>query len=136
MSRRTQRVASLMRDIIGQLLLSKVSDPRIDPARTSITRVEVPDDLSTAKVYVSVVGTETKQRLAVQALCHAAGYIQELMMRQISLRNTPLLDFLIDRKFKKMTQTLALIDQAMQEIRRKEARLGDTAGQAGNEVEE
>jgi ribosome-binding factor A len=126
----------LIRNTIGQLLLSKISDPRIDPARTSVTRVEVSEDLAGAKVYISVVGTEAKQRLAVQALRHAAGYIQELMARQIQLRNTPLLDFQTDKKFKETLQTLAIIDEAMREIRHKEGSGDLEASPEGEEAEE
>ncbi len=120
MNRRTERVASRIREILGQVLLSKIADPRIDPARTSVTRVEMPDDLLTAKVYISVIGDEGRQKLTLQALRHAQGHLQELMMRQISLRNTPLLHFVPDKQFKKTLATLQLIDQAMEEIRRKE----------------
>ena len=120
MNRRTQRVSSRIQEILGQILLAKLADPRIDPARTSVTRVEMPDDLLTAKVYVSMIGTEAQQNLALQALRHAGGHLQELMMKQISLRNTPHLQFLLDQQFKNTLKTLQLIDQAMDEIRRKE----------------
>jgi ribosome-binding factor A len=122
MSRRTERVASLIRETIGHLLLAKLSDPRVDPALTSVTRVEVPEDLLTARVYVSVVGTVSQQRNALRALSHAAGHLQELMKRQIQLRNTPVLEFALDEKFKKTLETYQLIDQAMAEIRAKEDR--------------
>jgi len=130
MSRRSERVANLIRNTIGQLLLTKLSDPRVDPALTSITRVEVPEDLLTARVYVSVVGSDARQRAAVRALRHASGYIQELMMREIKLRNTPVLDFVLDMKFKQTLQTYRLIDQAMAEIRRKDAAQARQAGSA------
>lgn len=120
MSRRADRVGSLIRQILGQVLLSKLSDPRVDPARTSITRVEVPEDLLTARVYVSVMGTEAQQRTALRALRHAGGRIQELLMRQMSLRHTPVLRFELDKQFKKTLQILQLIEQAMAEIRQKE----------------
>jgi len=120
MSRRTERVGSLIRDTIGPLLLAKLSDPRVEPARTSITRVEVPEDLLTAKVYVSVIGTEGQQRRTLQALRHAAGHLQELMMEQIELRNTPRLEFVLDVKFKKTLETYQIIQRAMDEIRQKE----------------
>jgi ribosome-binding factor A len=120
MSRRSERVANLIRNTIGRLLLAKLSDPRVDPARTSVTRVEVPEDLLTATVYFSVIGTEAHQRRTLHALTHAAGHIQELMMREIRLRNTPLLEFRIDKQFKKTLQTLQLIQQAMEEIHQKE----------------
>ncbi len=120
MSRRTERVSNLVRNAIGQLLLSKISDPRIDPAVTSITRVEVPEDLLTAKVYVSVMGDEPQQRRTVQGLRHAAGHIQELMMQSISLRHTPILEFAPDTGFKKTLATYAIIEEAMAELREKQ----------------
>ncbi len=120
MNRRTQRVGNLIRNTVGNILLTKLSDPRIDPARTSITRVEVPEDLLTARVYVSIAGTKAEQRNAMRALGHAAGHIQELMMREISLRNTPVLEFVHDENFQKTLQTLQLIEEAMNEIRQKE----------------
>jgi len=109
-----------MRETLGQILLSRLSDPRADPARTSITRVEIPEDLLTAKVYVSVIGSEAQQRRTLRALRHAAGHIQELMMRQIDLRHTPILDFELDVNFKKTLETYRIIEQAMAEIRQKE----------------
>jgi len=120
MSRRTDRVDSLVRQTLGQLLLTKLSDPRFDPARTTITSVEVTEDMASAKVHISVIGTEADQRKALAALKHAAGHLQDLMMKEISLRQTPVLNFVIDTEFKKALATLEIIDQAMAEIREKE----------------
>jgi len=120
MSRRTDRVDSLVRQTLGQLMLTKLSDPRFDPARTTITGVEVTEDMASAKIHVSVIGTEADQRKTLAALKHAAGHLQDLMMREISLRQTPVLSFVIDTEFKKALETLELIDQAMAEIREKE----------------
>ncbi len=120
MSRRTQRVGNLIRQTLAEALFSKLADPRVTPARTSLTRVEVPEDLLTARVYVSVIGTESEQARAVEALQHAAGRLQELLMRKISLRHTPVLTFHPDEQFKKTLQTLDLIDQAMDDVRRRE----------------
>jgi ribosome-binding factor A len=131
MSRRTERAGNLIRNTIGRLLLSKISDPRIEPAKTSITRVDIPEDLLTAKVYVSVIGTDAEQKLALRALSHAAGHIQELMMREISLRHTPTLEFVLDTNFKKTLETYVIIEQAMQEIRQKEDALQDEATDRG-----
>lgn len=129
MSRRTDRVDSLVRQTLGQLLLTKLSDPRFDPARTTITSVEVAEDMASAKVHISVIGTEADQRKALAALRHAAGHLQDLMMKEISLRQTPVLNFVLDTEFKKALATLEIIDQAMAEIREKEqARLSDADG--------
>jgi len=134
MSRRTERINNLIRNVIGELLLAKMSDPRIDPARVSITRVEASEDLTSAKVFVSVIGTEAQQRNTLRALRHAAGRLQDLMMRQIELRYTPVLDFILDVNFKKTLKTLQLIQQAMAEIdRKKQAEKGGATPQADAE---
>lgn len=127
MSRRTQRVGNLIRNTLGELLFSKLSDPRIDPGRTSITRVEVPEDLLTARVYVSVMGTEAEQRRTVQGLQHAAGKLQEELAARIRLRHTPKLSFELDERFKRTLETLETIEKAMAEIRQREQAQQDQA---------
>ena len=136
MSRRTQRVAHLIRQILGQALLSKIADPRINPALTSVTRVEVPEDLMTARVYISVMGTEAEQELTLRAIRHASGRLQELMTRQMSLRNTPILSFETDKEFKKTLQTLDIIQRAMDEIELKEKARREAAGETEEASEE
>lgn len=120
MSRRTERVARLIQQTLGQIILEGMSDPRIDPARTSITRVEVADDFTRAKIFISTMGSEADQRKALWALRHAAGRLQERMMEQIRLRSTPVLVFEMDVQFKKSLSTLALIQEAMEELRQRE----------------
>jgi ribosome-binding factor A len=121
MSRRTQRVANVIRQIIGEAILGKLADPRVDPARTSVTRVEIDEELTDARVYVSVMDDPTEQKLAVEALRHAKGYLQEQVGRQLRIRHTPHLTFELDEQFKKTLETYRLIDEAMAEIRQKDA---------------
>lgn len=120
-----------MRQIVGDLLLTKLSDPRIDRALTSVTRVEIGEDLLTAKVYISVMGTEGQQNRTVQALSHASGHIQELMARKMSLRHTPVLTFALDVEFKKTLETLDIIQRVADEIQQKDQARIEAASQAG-----
>jgi len=126
MTRRTQRVGSLLRDTLGRLILTELSDPRIDPARTSVVRVEVPEDLLTAKVFVSVLGDDALKRKTLRALRHATGHIQELLGKRIALKHTPRLTFEFDKNFQDTLEIYQIIEDAMQEIRDKDlARWGD-----------
>ena len=119
MTRRRERICSTIRRTIAEAVLSKVADPRIDPARTSITNVEIAEDLLTAKVYISVLGDEAAQRRTIEAMRHAAGYFQELVGRQIQLRYTPALEFHADAQFKKTLETLEVIQRVSEELARK-----------------
>ena len=129
MSRRTDRVGSLMRRVLSEVLFAKLADPRVDPSKTSFTNVEVAEDFLSAKVFVSVMGSDAEERNTLRALQHASGRLQELMMRKISLRHTPRLRFLTDEKYKQTMETLATIDRAMDEIHSRESEAGDSATQ-------
>jgi ribosome-binding factor A len=120
MSRRIERIDRLIQQVVGQIILERINDPRVDPARVSVTRVEVAPDLTTAKVFCSVLGTDAQQRTAIRALQHAAGRIQALVHERVQLRFTPVLTFVADRQFKQSLTTLTLIQQAMDEIRQQE----------------
>lgn len=120
MKRRMERIGKLMQHAIGQILMRNMSDPRIDPARTSVTRVVVQEDLLRAKVYISVLGEEADQNKALEALTRAAGRIQILLRSDVQLRTMPVLEFLIDEQFKGTLRTYSIIQKAMQEIRDKE----------------
>ena len=119
-------MGKLLQQAIGRIVFAHLSDPRIDPARTSITRVQVQEDLLRAKVFVSVLGEEARQRRAVEALSHAGGRIQALLRDQVQLRIMPALEFRIDEQFKGTLKTFEIIRRAMQEIQAKDAaRAGD-----------
>ena len=120
MGRKIKRLASAIRSTLGQALLTSMSDPRFDPTRTSITRVEVAGDFRTATVYISVSGDEKLQRLALASLRHAAGYLQDKLNERIQLRHTPKLSFEIDTLYEKTMQTLNILAEVSKEIRQKD----------------
>jgi ribosome-binding factor A len=112
---------------VGQILLRELSDPRIDPARTSITRVEVQEDLLVAKVYISVMGTPAQGKLTLEALQHAAGRIRILLRDEIDLRYMPQVEFLTDENFKTALKTWEILRQVSQELREKEEKAAGAA---------
>lgn len=111
MSRRTERVNSLIRSILARAIQTELRDPRIPPI-TSITGVEVSSDFAVAKVHVSVYApTDAKRRLAVKALQSSAGHLRWLLGREIQLRKLPALVFKLDESIRKSFETLRIIDQ-------------------------
>ena len=121
MSRRTQRIDRVFQREIGRILLTQLADPRLDPARTSVTRVQVQEDLLRAKVYVSILGTEAEQARSLEALNGAAGRVQSLLCGKVRLRCMPVLEFHTDEQFKGALRTWEIIREAMDEIRAREA---------------
>ena len=76
-------------------IVRELKDSRI-PMMTSIVAVRVTNDLSYAKVYVSVMGDETVQKKAIEGLKSAAGFVRREIGRKLQLRHTPEFIFELD----------------------------------------
>ncbi|MCH9648022.1 MAG: 30S ribosome-binding factor RbfA [Deltaproteobacteria bacterium] len=95
MSRRTDRIAELIRAELSELILHRVKDPRVRLA--SVATVQVTGDLSRATIGVSVLGEEEDREQVVEALSHAAGFLRSQLGRRLRLRVAPQLLFELDR---------------------------------------
>ena len=73
----------------------EIKDPRVEQL-TTVTEVKVSRDLGHAKVWVSRFGDRAAVAESVDALNHAAGFIQGVLSKRISLRTFPRLTFLLD----------------------------------------
>ena len=70
-------------------------DPRISPM-TSVMDVEVAPDLKTCKVWVSVMGDDEDRLRTEEGLKSAAGYIRSTVAKELNMRYTPELRFIMD----------------------------------------
>lgn len=114
MSRRTERLGSIIQRELAMIILRELNDPRLTGMPT-ITRVKVSPDLSIADVYVTVMGTEGQKTAAVNALRHSAGLLRTRLTREISMRVTPFLKFHIDENLKKELELLDVLRKVSEE---------------------
>lgn len=85
----------VMREL-SNIIRGGIKDPRIHPL-TSVVAVEVAPDLKTCKAYISVLGDEKDQENTLQGLKSAEGYVRRELARNINLRNTPEIRFILDQ---------------------------------------
>ena len=107
-----------------------LNDPRVLPL-TSVTRVKVSEDLSTADVYITVMGTPGQQTAALNALKHSAGMMRTRLTKDLSLRQAPFLKFQLDEDLKKELEVMELLDQVAKENAELDRK---RAEQGGNET--
>jgi ribosome-binding factor A len=112
-SRRTERIAALMRQELSRIILSHLSDPRI--GFVTLTRVDVAPDLSLARVQVSVLGTPTQQQTALQGLNSARRRIQRDLGDAVELRRVPELVFHLDPGVKHSIRISSLLAELARE---------------------
>ncbi|HZZ65234.1 MAG TPA: 30S ribosome-binding factor RbfA [Candidatus Baltobacteraceae bacterium] len=92
---RMQRIDHEIQKVLGTLISRDLKDPRL--GFTTVTRVEITQDLRHAKVFVSIIGDRHAARQSMDALKHAAGYLRGELGHEVKLRYTPELQFVEDR---------------------------------------
>ncbi len=79
-------------------ILTEVRDPRVK--NVTVVGVEVLPDMKSAKVYVSIMGSEKEQHLGLSGLQNSAGFLQKKIIERIESRYTPKLTFVLDQGVK------------------------------------
>lgn len=96
------RIDRITEDIKRELIviLRDVKDPRVT-GMLSVVKVEVTNDLSYAKVYISALEGADKAKEAVKGLKAAGGFIRGRLSSALHLRKTPELRFIADDSIEK-----------------------------------
>lgn len=92
-------------------ILTELKDPRVE--HVTVTFVEVSPDMRQAKVHVSVMGDDTKQKLCLQGLQSSAGFLQTKVGKRIDTRYTPKLRFELDMGVKKSLAIAQLLHDVL-----------------------
>jgi ribosome-binding factor A len=110
-SRRVLKAAEAVREAVSMAILTGLNDPRVQDV--TVTYVEMTPDMRQAKVHVSIMGDETKQRLSLAGLKSAAGYLQTKVANRIETRYTPRLEFILDQGVKHSIQIAEILGRVL-----------------------
>lgn len=95
---------------LSNIIRGDIKDPRINPL-TSVTAVEVAPDLKSCKAYISVLGDKESAKSTLAGLESAEGYIRTKLAKNINLRNTPQIRFILDQSIEYGVNMSKLIDE-------------------------
>ena len=109
--RRVERVASLIRREISELLINGIRDERVHLGMVTITEVEVSGDLQHCKVFVSIFGEATEKSIVMSGLNAASGFLRGELGRKLNLRRAPEIIFYLDRGIEKGTSVINLLER-------------------------
>jgi ribosome-binding factor A len=99
MTRRTDRVADLIREEISRLLIRGLKDTHL--GFVTVTGASVSPDLHTARVFVSVLGSEEEKKATLAALNRARGHLRSQVGHNLGLRHAPELHFQFDQSIER-----------------------------------
>ncbi|MCK7596068.1 30S ribosome-binding factor RbfA [Microbulbifer sp. CAU 1566] len=116
---RADRVADAMRRELARLIQHEVRDPRV--GMVNVNDVEVSRDLTTAKVFVTLVGEDDRSKIdiSMEALNKAAGFLRSQLAKEIQIRTIPRLQFRYDETSVRGQHLSALIDKAVKSDQQK-----------------
>ena len=106
------RINGEVQKVLAEIIRGDIKDPRISPL-TSVVAVEVAPDLKTCKAWISVYGDEQAKKDTLAGLKSAEGYIKNQLAKQINLRNTPEIHFIVDESIAYGVRMSKLIDDVI-----------------------
>jgi ribosome-binding factor A len=111
MSRRLLKAAQAVREVVSMAILTELRDPRVK--NVTVVGVEVLPDMKSAKVFVSIMGTEKEQQLSLSGLQNAAGFLQSRIADRIETRYTPRLQFVLDKGVKQSLEVARILKEVL-----------------------
>src|ERR1043166_8040553 len=111
MSRRLLKAAEAIRAVVSMAILTELRDPRVK--NVTVVGVEVLPDMKSAKVFVSIMGSEKEQTLGLSGLQNAAGFLQKKIAERIETRYTPRLTFVLDKGVKNSLEVNRILREVL-----------------------
>jgi ribosome-binding factor A len=112
-SNRPRRVAELIRRELAMLIPRELDDPHAH--QITITGAEVSRDMSSARIYYSLLSGAAEAKQTTKSLNRAAGFLRHVLMERVSLRTVPALRFYFDESVERGARIDSLIEQAISE---------------------
>jgi ribosome-binding factor A len=108
-SHRHERVRELLKRAIGEAIRREV--PVGDAGLISVNDVDLSGDLRNARVFISVLGNVEQQRTGLGLLQKNRARIQGLVAKEVILKYTPHLRFVVDDSIERGNRVLRLIEE-------------------------
>ena len=110
------RINGEVQRVLAEIIRSGIKDPRIAPL-TSVVSVEVAPDLKSCKAWISVLGEEKAVTDTLAGLKSAEGFIKTKLARELNLRNTPEIRFIMDQSIAYGVSMSRRIDEVNRDLK-------------------
>jgi len=107
---RLTRVDSLLKRVIAEAMFSVMQGDTVSPGLITVTDVACGKDLRDATVKISVFGDDALKETALHHLQHNAKRFQQVINREVKLKFTPRLNFVLDLSLEKGDEVLAILN--------------------------
>ena len=133
-SNKNKRINGEVMKVISEAIRYS-KDPRIS-AFTSVMDVEVAPDLKTCKVWVTVMGDEEDRLRTQEGLKSVSGYIRSTLAKELNMRYTPELRFIMDDSIEYAINMSKKIDEVTAKDNEARAARGESTEDSFDEEDE
>ena len=109
-ARRADRVAEAIRTEIATFLSEGAKDPRL-VGLVTITAVEVTRDLRHARLFISVMGSDSERAATLEALESMKGHLRTRLAKSMRLRVAPDIALKVDESVARAARIESLLAQ-------------------------
>jgi ribosome-binding factor A len=121
---RVRKIADRIQVIVAEMLERRIKDPRL--GFVTVTDVRVSGDTQQATIFYTVLGEDKDLEGTAVALASAKGLIRSEVGKQLGMRHTPTLEFILDA----LPESAAHIDDLLAKARQSDAEVAAAAASA------
>jgi ribosome-binding factor A len=123
-SERVRRIADRIQVIVAEMLERRIKDPRL--GFVTVTDVRVSGDTQHATIFYTVMGSDEDRAGTAAALQSAKGLLRSEVGKQLGMRHTPTLEFVLDA----LPESAAHIEDLLAQARASDAEVAASAAGA------
>ena len=112
-SNRSEHLEKIIKRLISDIIYKEVNDPRIK--FVTITRVKLSSNLASAKIYITIFNDKENVRKCLKGLRNATSFIRHEIGKDLELRRTPEIEFLVDKEMLKQYRILEITRKIKEE---------------------
>ena len=109
---RKDRIQESVKVAVSEVLAS-LRDPRL--GFVTITDVDLSNDMSYAKIYVSILGGDDEKKQTMEALSSAKGFVRTSLGQKVKLRIVPNISFVYDDSIERGSHLMKLFAELEKE---------------------
>lgn len=114
MAVRQNRVSSIIKKDVSEIIQFDLKDPSV--GFCTITDVNLTNDYSYAKIYVSFIGKQERKQAGLKALNRAKGFVRSELGKRITIRKVPEIIFVLDESLDKAEHLESIIEKTKENI--------------------
>lgn len=116
--RRAQRVEKQLQQIVAKFLLRGLNEPL--PGLVSVSRVQSGKEIRSAKIFISVLGSDEDKVEVLEILKDNIYEIQRHVNHEMRMKFVPRISFVLDKGFEHMLKVESLLHEIAKEKKGKE----------------